>query len=143
MKIPMTRVVSIVAALALGLVAGCGGGAAPRRTEAASGQRPVKPCVLSTRQRRAVAATLVDIRRLHRLGPPLTKFTENGTPAMEMVTGQVLDDIGRVELPLDTRARLLHRAKAASGLCGLCFGAFESAEPAAATRIGENACTGR
>jgi hypothetical protein len=141
----MTRALPIAAVLALCLLAaGCGGGrsAVRGRTTAAPGEPPVRPCLLSARQKRAIAATLMDIRRLHRLEAPLTRFTEKGTPAMEAVTGKVLGDIGKVELPLDTRARLLHRAKAASGLCGLCFGAFESAEPAVATRTGENACTG-
>jgi hypothetical protein len=126
-----------VAALCLA-AAGCGGGGkhVPTRAEA---QR----CRLSGPQKRAVAATLRDIRGLHRLEAPLTRWSENGTPAMQTLTGKVLDDIGRVGLPLDTRARLLHLGKAASGLCGSCFGAFEAEEPVVAARLGRNACTGR
>lgn len=129
----------VVALLALCVTAaGCGGGG--RHAAAAP---PTRPCPLSDRQRRAIATTLRDIHRLHRLEAPLTTFSEDGTPAMQAKTGKVLDDIGRVELPIDTRARLLRLAKAASGLCGSCFGAFEAEEPVVATRLGRNSCTGR
>lgn len=63
-----------------------------------------------------------------------------GTPAMQRQTNRVLLDIGRVKLPINTRARLLRLGKGASSLCGSCFGAFEAAEPAVVSRFGGSEC---
>jgi len=57
------------------------------------------------------------------------------------VTGQFLTDLTRVKLPIDTRATLIHKAKAAVGLCGLCFQGLEAEEPVISSRLGEARCS--
>jgi len=98
-------------------------------------------CVLTPRQRSAVAVALRDIRRLHRLEAPLTTYTLRGTPALQAGTNSFLLDLGRVGLPIDTRGRLLRLAKSAVGLCGLCFQALEAEEPVLDTRLGRPKCS--
>jgi hypothetical protein len=123
--------------------AGCGGGgnhSAAATTTATSTSAALKPCRLTTAQRRAVAQVHADIRRLRRIQAPLHKFSEMGTPAQEQVTGKVLLDIGRVKLPINVRSRLLSQAKSVVGLCGQCFSGLESAEPVLAGRLGESRC---
>ena len=44
------------------------------------------------------------------------------------------------KLPVNVRAHLLHLAKNATGLCGLCFQGLEAEEPVLATRAGEGRC---
>lgn len=133
MRIPCAFAVALLAAV---LAAGCGG-ARRATTHAASTSNA---CELSTRQRQAVAATERDIRKLHRAEAPVDKYSYAGTPAMQRQTERVLLDVGRVKLPINTKARLLRKAKAASGLCGSCFGAFESAEPTVVSRFGGAEC---
>jgi hypothetical protein len=118
------------------IAAGCGSSPHAATITAAKG------CVLSAKQWRAVAAAQRDIRRLRRLEAPLTTYSQQGTPALEDGTNQVLLDIGRGNLPINTRARLLRLAKGAVGLCGLCFGALEAEEPALASRLGKAECGG-
>jgi len=98
-------------------------------------------CVLTPRQRSAVAVTLRDIRRLHRIEAPLTTYTLRGTSALQAGTNRFLLDLGRVGLPIDTRGRLLRLAKSAVGLCGLCFQALEAEEPVLDTRLGRPKCS--
>jgi hypothetical protein len=120
------------AAVALCFVAaGCGGSRVHATAHA---------CVLTPRQRSAESVALRDIRRLHRLEAPLTTYTQRGTPALEAATNRFLLDLGRVGLPIDTRGRLLHLAKSAVGLCGLCFQALEAEEPVLDTRLGRPKC---
>lgn len=128
---------ALAAAALLGAVAaGCGGG--EHMSQAAE-----SVCVLSPKQERAVAAAERDIRRLRRIEAPLTTWSEKGTPALQEGTNTVLLDIGRGELPINTRARLIRLAKSEVGLCGLCFGALEAEEPAVAGRQGHECGGGR
>jgi hypothetical protein len=134
----------IVLLLAALTAAGCGAArhAAPatatsRPTTAA---RAVKPCKLDAAQRRAVRLSLRDIRKLRQIQAPLQRFTERGTPAQEAETGRFLADMSAGKLPIKVRAHLLHLAKSAVVLCGLCFDGLESAEPVLAGRMGEKRC---
>ncbi|HZD87544.1 MAG TPA: hypothetical protein VE088_06020 [Gaiellaceae bacterium] len=124
-----------VAATFAAAAAGCGGG---RTTQAAS----TRACVLSGRQRQAIALAERDIRRLHGLEARVRTYSYAGTPAMQQQTNRVLLDVGRVPLPINTRARLLRLGKGASALCGSCFGAFEAAEPSVVSRFGGAECGG-
>lgn len=81
-----------------------------------------------------------DIRKLHRIEAPVENYSWAGTPAMQAQTNRVLLDVGRVKLPINTRARLLRLGKGASSLCGSCFGAFEAAEPTVVSRFGGPEC---
>ena len=131
-------------ALALAAAAaGCGGGGnhrAATTTTTTSTTAALKPCRLTTGQRRAVAQVHADIRRLRRIQAPLHKFSEMGTPAQERVTNKVLLDLGGAKLPINLRSSLLAEAKSAVGLCGLCFSGLESAEPVLAGRLGQARC---
>lgn len=127
----------IVRALGLALLAGVLGAGCGSGRHAPSG---MPACVLSARQRHAVTVAERDIRRLHRLQSRVRHYSRAGTPALQRQTNRVLLDIGRVPLPIDTRGRLLRQAKAAAGLCGSCFDAFESAEPVATSRLGGPEC---
>jgi hypothetical protein len=129
-RLPVAAVLVVACAIA----AGCGGS-----SHNAAPPAP-KPCVLTPAQKRGVAAAQADIRLLKQIQKPLHKFSDQGTPAQERVTGKFLADLGRVELPIDTRAHLIHLAKAAVGLCGLCFQGLEAEEPALAGRLGKPAC---
>jgi hypothetical protein len=94
-------------------------------------------CKLTKAQRHAVALSLQDIGQLRKIQAPLHTFSEQGTPAQERVTGKFLLDMGRGNLPINERARLIRLAKSAVGLCGQCFSGLESAEPAVSgTRFG-------
>ena len=64
-----------------------------------------------------------------------------GSSFRERVTGQFLADLTRVRLPIDTRAKLIHLAKAAVGLCGLCFQGLEAEEPVISGHLGEPRCS--
>ena len=131
--------VLVVAVLAV-VAAGCGNGgrhaSAPATTTAAA--PAVKTCKLTPADHRAIAKSLRDIRRLREIEKPLHTFTQRGTPAQQSMTDRFLLDSGN--LPINTRAHLLHLAKAAVGLCGLCFGALEAEEPVVSVRLGKNPC---
>ena len=123
------RIPFVMAATLAVLAAGCGGGnrhAAPATTTTASSG----PCKLNARQRRAVRLALRDIRRLRQIQAPLTRFSDQGTPAQESVTGKFLLDMGRGKLPVNMRGHLIDLAKSAVGLCGQCFQGLEAEEPA-------------
>jgi len=118
-------------------VAACGADKEHAKPQAAAG---LHPCKLTTAQRHAIALSEADIRRLHKIQEPLTKFSDQGTPAQERVTGKFLMDMGRTKLPINERARLLRLAKGAVGLCGQCFQGLEAAEPVLAGRLGDKRC---
>jgi hypothetical protein len=122
------------------LAAGCGGGKRNAGTHKAAAPAP-KACHLSAAQKDAIARARADIRRLQRIQAPLHTFSQRGTPAQERVTGQFLTDLTRVKLPIDTRATLIHKAKAAVGLCGLCFHGLEAEEPVVSGHLGEPRCS--
>src|ERR1044072_1447671 len=126
----------ILVTLALA-VAACGASKEQAKPKA-SGALPA--CKLTPAQRRAIALSEADIRRLHKIQEPLTKFSDQGTPAQERVTGKFLMDMGRARLPINERARLLRLAKGAVGLCGQCFQGLESAEPVVSGRLGDKRC---
>jgi hypothetical protein len=140
----MIRALSLVTLVLAVAAAGCGGSGRKHAatTTTTTTRQSDGPCRLSKAQRREVALALSDIRRLRKIEEPLHKFSDQGTPAQERVTGEFLVDIGRVKLPIDTRAHLMHLAKAAVGLCGLCFQGIEAEEPVLATKInGEQRCS--
>lgn len=120
------------------LAAGCGGGGEARKAQSPPAS---KECRLSPAQKRGIARAQTDIRRLRRAQARLHTFSERGTPEQERLTGRFLVDLTRVKLPIDTRAKLIHQAKAAVGLCGLCFQGLEAEEPAIAGRLGEPRCS--
>jgi hypothetical protein len=127
--------VLILLTLALSLAA-CGADKEQAKPPAAG----LRPCKLTTAQRRAIALSEADIRQLRKIQEPLTKFSDQGTPAQERVTGKFLMDMGRTKLPINERARLLRLAKGAVGLCGQCFQGLEAAEPVLAGRLGDKRC---
>jgi hypothetical protein len=128
--------VLILATLALA-VAACGAS----KDQAKPKQATALPaCKLTSAQRHAIALSEADIRRLHKIQEPLTKFSDQGTPAQERVTGKFLMDMGRAKLPINERARLLRLAKGAVGLCGQCFQGLEAEEPVLAGRLGQSRC---
>ena len=126
----------LLLAAAVVALAGCGGGGGTNTASSA----PVGPCKLDAAQRRAVARAQADIRQLRRIEAPLTRFSERGTPAQETVTGKFLTDMGSAKLPADVRGHLIHVAKSAVGLCGLCFQGLEAQEPVLAGKLGEKRC---
>jgi len=127
----------ILVTLALS-VAACG--AEKEHAKPAPPSAGLPPCKLTPAQRRAIALSEADIRRLHKIQEPLTKFSDQGTPAQERVTNKFLLDMGRTKLPINERARLLRLAKGAVGLCGQCFQGLEAAEPVLAGRLGDKRC---
>ena len=131
----------ILVTLALS-VAACGADKeqATAKPKAAAPAAGLRPCKLTAAQRRAIALSEADIRRLHKIQEPLTKFSDQGTPAQERVTNKFLLDMGRTKLPINERARLLRLAKGAVGLCGQCFQGLEAAEPVLAGRLGDSRC---
>ncbi len=122
---------SAAGALVLGLAAaGCGnGGGHAVATPTASTPRPSTPCKLDKAQRRTVARALADIRRLRRIQAPIQKFSQRGAPGQEVLTGKLELDLGSSHLPLNVFSHLLHLAKTATSLCGLCGMALEAEEP--------------
>jgi hypothetical protein len=131
---------ALVVALLAVVASGCGGGgrhaAAPPTTTTEA--PAVKTCRLTAKQHRAVRRSLHDIRRLREIQKPLHTFSQRGTSAQESMTDRFLLD--SANLPVNTRAHLLHLAKAAVGLCGLCFNALEAEEPVVSGRFGRNPC---
>ena len=118
-----------VAVLGL-LAAGCGsGGGHHAATAAVSTTASLAPCKLDRVQRRTVARTLADIRRLRRIQAPVQTFSEHGAPMQNTVTGKFLLDLGSTKLPPNVHARLIHLAKTAVNLCGDCSQGLEAAEP--------------
>ena len=126
----------ILVTLALA-VAACGANKEQAKPKEAAA---LPACKLTSAQRHAIALAEADIRRLHKIQEPLTKFSDQGTPAQERVTNKFLLDMGRTKLPINERARLLRLAKGAVGLCGQCFQGLEAAEPVLAGRLGESRC---
>jgi hypothetical protein len=123
----------LVAAL---LATGCG--ASHRATTRAAGPRP---CPLSAKQRREVAAAKREIVRMRRLETPLKTVHETGPPALEEAVNRFLLDVG--PLPADIKGQLMDKGKAASALCHDCFNAIEAEEPAVQTRLGSSPCAAR
>jgi hypothetical protein len=120
-----------LAAAALGLVAGgcSSSGGHPAATALAGSPRSLAPCKLSSAQRRGVARALADIRRLRRLDARLPTYTQHGAPNENVVTGELMMDLGTAHLPPNVFANLLHRGKDAVRLCGDCFQGLEADEP--------------
>jgi hypothetical protein len=56
-------------------------------------------------------------------------FSQRGAPHQEALTGKFLLDLGSAKLPLNVFSNLLHRAKAATRLCGDCSTGLETEEP--------------
>ena len=126
-----------VAVLAL-VAAGCNSrGRHPAATATAA--RRSAPCTLGRAQRRAIARSLADIRRLRRIQSPLQTFSEHGAPNENTVTGKFLLDLGSAKLPVNVRSHLIHLAKTAADLCGDCSQGLEAAEPFLGNR-GEDRC---
>lgn len=124
----------LVAILALA-AAGCGhSGSHPAATAGAGSRTGPAACKLNRAQRRGVARALADIRRLRRIEAPVQTFSDRGAPNENVVTGELLLDLGSAHLPLTVYARLLHEAKAAVRLCGDCSTGLEGAEPVLGTR---------
>ena len=134
-------------------VAGCGAArhAAPATTttRTTTTSHPVGPCKLDAGQRRAVLLALRDIRKLRKIQAPLHRFSElppvaldpdDGGHAHRDVEHFLADMTSAKKLPVNVRAHLLHLAKNATGLCGLCFQGLEAEEPVLATRAGEGRC---
>ena len=78
------------------------------------------------------------IVRMHKLEQPLKTVHESGPMKLELLLNRFLLSIG--VLPVDDRALLIRKAKAAVGLCRDCFDALEALEPAVQTRMGESPC---
>ena len=130
-----------VAVLAL-VAAGCnssGGHPAATATATAEAARRSAPCTLGNAQRRAIARSLADIRRLRRIQSPLQTFSQHGAPNENTVTGRFLLDLGSAKLPVDVRSHLIHLAKTAADLCGDCLQGLEASEPFLTNR-GEKRC---
>ena len=117
-------------------VAACGAGKEHAKPKATA----LPACKLTKAQRHAIALSEADIRRLRKIQEPLTKFSDQGTPAQERVTGKFLMDMGGARLPINERARLLRLAKSAVGLCGQCFQGLEAEEPVISGRLGQARC---
>jgi hypothetical protein len=124
-------------AVTIALAAGCGGGSHPRTTTRASAAGPPK-CTLSAKQRRVIRRANRMIVQMHRLELPLKTVHEHGPMKLELLLNRFLLSIG--SLPVDDRALLIRKAKAATGLCRDCFDALEALEPAVQTRLGESPC---
>lgn len=122
------------------LAAGCGGPRQAAPTTHTSTAPAVKACVLSARQRQRVAAAVHEIAVMHRLEQPLKTWHMTGPTKLELAVNRFLLDVG--PLPVDTKEHLLNLGKSAVGLCGDCFNALESEEPAPQTRTGRSPCAG-
>ena len=121
--------VGAVLGLALA-AAGCGNSAGHRAATATVGtSRSSAPCKLDRAQRRTVARSLADIRRLRRIEASMQTFSQHGAPTQEAVTGKFLLDLGSTKLPLNVFSHLLHLAKTAVALCGDCSQGLETEEP--------------
>lgn len=122
----------------IALAAGCGAGSQPTPTTRASAAGAPK-CTLSAKQRRVIRRAKRMIVRMHRLEQPLRTVHESGPLKLELLLNRFLLSIG--VLPVDDRALLIRKAKAAVGLCRDCFDALEALEPAVQTRMGASPCT--
>ena len=109
------------------------------RSDCDAAARRSAPCTLGRAQRRAIARSLADIRRLRRIQSPLQTFSEHGAPNENTVTGKFLLDLGSAKLPVNVRSHLIHLAKTAADLCGDCSQGLEAAEPFLGNR-GEDRC---
>jgi hypothetical protein len=126
-----------IAVLALAAVGCNSSGGHPAATATADTTRSSAPCTLGSAQRRAIARSLADIRRLRRIQSPLQTFSEHGAPTENTVTGKFLLDLGSAKLPLNVRSHLIHLAKTAADLCGDCLQGLEASEPFLTNRGGK------
>jgi hypothetical protein len=115
----------------LGLAAaGCSDNGEHRAATATIGTtRNSAACKLDRAQRRTVARSLADIRRLRRIEASMQTFSQHGAPRQDAVTGKFMLDLGSTKLPLDVFSHLLHLAKTAVALCGDCSQGLEAEEP--------------
>jgi hypothetical protein len=128
-----------VAVLALA-AAGCrSSGGHPAAIPTTGTPKGSAPCKLERAQRRTIARSLADIRRLRRIQAPLQSFTQHGAPTENAVTGTFLLDLGSTKLPVNVRAHLIHLAKTAADLCSDCLQGLEASEPFLGNR-GEERC---
>jgi hypothetical protein len=127
-----------VAVLALA-AAGCNNSGGHPAATAPVGAAHSVPCTIGKVQRRAIARSLADIRRLRRIEEPLQTYSQHGAPNENTVTGEFLVDLGSAKLPVNVRSHLIHLAKAATRLCGDCSLGLEASEPFLNNRE-ENRC---
>jgi hypothetical protein len=132
-----TGALALAVALLAFTAAGCGnGGGHSAATATATSPGSSAPCKLNRAQRRTIARSLADIRRLRRIQAPMRTFSQRGAPNQEVVTGKFLLDLSSTHLPLNVFSRLLHLAKTAVGLCGACSQGLEADEPFLGNRAG-------
>jgi len=133
----MSRFPFALAVAVLGLVAaGCSNSSEGHRAASptASTSTRAVACKLDSAQRRGVARTRADIRRLQRIEARMQTFSQRGAPGQEQLTGKVILELGSAHLPLNVYSSLLHRTKAAVRLCGDCSTGLETVEPVLGTR---------
>jgi hypothetical protein len=139
LRIPAAVGAPAVAVLALA-AAGCNSsGGHPAATAPVGAARSSAPCTIGRAQRRAIARSLADIKRLQRIERPLQTYSQHGAPNENTVTGKFLLDLGSAKLPVNVRSRLIHLAKTATRLCGDCSQGLEASEPFLNNRE-ENRC---
>ena len=132
-----TGALALAVALLAFTAAGCGnGGGHSAATATVTSPGSSAPCKLDRAQRRTIARSLADIRRLRRIQAPMRTFSQRGAPNQEVVTGKFLLDLSSTHLPLNVFSNLLHLAKTAVGLCGACSQGLEADEPFLGNRAG-------
>jgi hypothetical protein len=120
--------------------AGCrSSGGHPAATPTTGTPRGSAPCKLDRAQRRTIARSLADIRRLRRIQAPLQRFSRHGALTENAVTGTFCSTSALPKLPVTVRAHLIHLAKTAADLCSDCLQGLEAAEPFLGNR-GEERC---
>lgn len=132
-----TGALALAVALLAFTAAGCGnGGGHSAATGTVTSPGSSASCKLDRAQRRTIARSLADIRRLRRIQAPMRTFSQRGAPNQEVVTGKFLLDLSSTHLPLNVFSHLLHLAKTAVGLCGACSQGLEADEPFLGNRAG-------
>jgi hypothetical protein len=129
---------AVLAVVAAGCSSGGGGGhhaaTATTGTQTSAATTSVAACKLTPAKRRALARARADIRGLQRIEAPMQTFSQRGAPHQEQLTGKFILDVGSGHLPLALYSNLIHRAKAATRLCGDCSTGLETVEPVLGTR---------
>jgi hypothetical protein len=127
------------AAVLVAVAAGCGGAA--REPKAASAITSPSACRLTAATKAALARSQRDLARLKAVAAKQQRYSELGTPALQLATGRYLDDLTNSPLDGIRVNRLIDLgASAVAGFCGQCFQMLEANRPIPALKYSPHAC---
>jgi hypothetical protein len=140
----MRAVVALLVVLGVAVLAGCGSTAKHESSSPpATSITSPSSCNLTALTRRQLARAQHDLAKLRTVAARQKRYTELGTPAMQLATGRYLDDLTTSRLGGIRVNRLIDLgASVVAAYCGQCFQMLEANRPIPALAHGPHPCSG-